>query len=79
MWNIPSDVNQYFVWHSSQKTKSNITQYENQKVDKLLEEFRATDSASLQRKDMSDFQNKIVSDSPAIFLYYPYIYTIKRK
>lgn len=79
MWNIPSDVNQYFVWHSSQKSRSNITQYENQKIDKLLEDFRATDSASLQKKDMIDFQSKLVSESPAIFLYYPYVYTITRK
>lgn len=79
MWNIPSDVNQYFVWHSSQKGKSNITGYDNQKVDKLLEEFRATDSASLQRKDLIDFQKRIVEDSPAVFLYYPHIFTITRK
>lgn len=79
MWNIPTDVNQYFVWHSSQKARSNITQYENQKVDKLLEDFRATDSATLQKELLTDFQKKVVEDSPAVFLYYPYIYTITRK
>lgn len=79
MWNIPADVNQYFVWHSSQKSRSNITQYENQKVDKLLEDFRATDSATLQHKLLVDFQKKIVEDSPAVFLYYPHIFTITRK
>ena len=79
MWNIPSDVNQYFVWHSSQKQRSNITQYDNKKVDKLLESFRATDSASLQRENLVDFQNTLVDDAPAVFLYYPYTYTIARK
>jgi len=79
MWNIPSDVNQYFVWHSSQKERSNITHYDNKKVDKLLEDFRATDSATLQHKLMVDFQKKIVDDSPAVFLYYPHIFTITRK
>ncbi len=79
MWNIPEDVNQYFVWHSSQKTRSNITQYDNKKVDKLLEDFRATDSATLQRKLLVDFQKKVVEDSPAVFLYYPHIFTIARK
>jgi ABC-type transport system substrate-binding protein len=79
MWNIPEDVNQYFVWHSSQKARSNITQYDNKKVDKLLEDFRATDSATLQRKLLVDFQKKVVEDSPAVFLYYPHIFTIARK
>lgn len=78
LWDIPSDVNQYFLWHSSQKGKSNITGYSNQKVDKLLEEFRATDSASLQKEIMSDFQKEIVKDAPALFLYYPHIFTIRR-
>ena len=78
-WSIPPEVNQYFVWHSSQKSKSNITQYSNQKVDKLLEDFRATDSATMQREYMSDFQKKLVEESPAIFLYYPHTFTIRRK
>lgn len=79
MWNIPSDVNQYFVWHSSQKARSNITQYDNKKVDKLLEEYRATDSAKLQKEDLGEFQITLVADAPAVFLYYPYTYTISRK
>jgi peptide/nickel transport system substrate-binding protein len=79
LWNIPSDINQYFVWHSSQKDKNNITGYSNPRVDKLLEDFRATDSATMQKKLMSDFQRQIAQDVPAAFLYYPYIYTISRK
>lgn len=78
MWDIPSDVNQYFMWHSSQKGRSNITRYENPKVDKLLEDYRATDSASMQKELLIEFQNKIVDDAPAVFLYYPYIFTVTR-
>ncbi len=79
LWDIPDDVNQYFVWHSSQKDRSNITHYENKKVDKLLEDYRATDSASMHRELITDFQKAVVDDPPALFLYYPYTYTISRK
>lgn len=78
-WDIPLEVNQYYVWHSTQIGKSNITGYNNKKVDKLLEDFRATDSAELQKKIMSEFQHKLADDIPAAFLYYPSLYTIERK
>ena len=79
LWNIPSEPNQYYVWHSSQKLKGNISEYENQKVDKLLEDFRATSEAALQKKYMIDFQKRFARDLPAAMLYYPYRYTISRK
>ncbi|MFO0704167.1 MAG: ABC transporter substrate-binding protein [Patescibacteria group bacterium] len=79
LWDIPNEVNQYFIWHSSQKGGTNITNYDNQRVDKLLEDFRATDSATLQKKLMIDFQKRIAEDIPAAFLYYPSVYTIQRK
>lgn len=79
LWSIPSEPNQYYVWHSSQKLKGNISEYENQKVDKLLEDFRATSEAALQKKYMIDFQKRFARDLPAAMLYYPYRYTISRK
>ncbi|MEI7653073.1 MAG: ABC transporter substrate-binding protein [bacterium] len=79
LWNIPSEPNQYYVWHSSQKGKGNISEYESQKVDKLLEDFRATSEAALQKKYMVDFQKRFARDLPAAMLYYPYRYTISRK
>ncbi len=79
LWDIPLEVNQYFIWHSTQKGKTNITNYDNKRVDKILEDFRATDSATLQKKLMVDFQKKISEDLPAAFLYYPSLYTIGRK
>lgn len=78
-WDIPLEVNQYYVWHSSQIGKSNISGYNNQKVDKLLEDFRASDSVEIQKQIMSDFQHKLADDIPAAFLYYPSLYTIERK
>ncbi len=79
LWDIPSDSNQYYVWHSSQKDAGNITHYENIKVDRLLEDFRATGEAKLQEKYMRDFQTQFVRDLPANLLYYPHRYTITRK
>lgn len=79
LWDIPVELNQYFIWHSSQKGKTNITNYDNKRVDKILEDFRATDSAEMQKKLMSDFQKRIADDLPAAFLYYPSVYTIQRK
>lgn len=79
LWDIPREVNQYFVWHSSQKDRSNITHFDNKKVDKLLEDYRATDSAKMHKELMVSFQNTLVDEAPAVFLYYPYTYTIERK
>jgi hypothetical protein len=78
LWDIPLDVNQYFIWHSSQKGKANIANYDNKRVDKILEDFRATDDASMKRNLMLDFQERIANDTPAGFLYYPSVYTIDR-
>lgn len=77
-WNVPVDPDQYFFWHSTQK-EGNITSYKNLKVDKLLEDGRNTTSLIDRKQVYFDFQKVLMDDSPAIFLYYPYVYTIKRK
>lgn len=77
-WNVPSDPDQYYFWHSTQ-TKSNISHYNNVKIDKLLEDGRNTSKLDERKKIYLEFQKVIVDDNPAIFLYYPYVYTIKRK
>lgn len=77
-WNVPLDPDQYFFWHSTQK-QGNITNYKNLKVDKLLEDGRSTASLSERKRIYDDFQKVISDDNPAFFLYYPYVYTIKRK
>ena len=38
---VPIDPDQYYFWHSTQ-TQSNIGNYNNVKVDKLLEDGRST-------------------------------------
>jgi len=77
-WKVPQDPDQYYFWHSTQKA-GNISNYVNVKVDKLLEDGRNTLNKTERKKYYSDFQRTILDDPPAAFLYYPYVYTIKRK
>lgn len=69
-------------WHSSQKADPgyNLSLYENEKADKLLEEIRETTSKEEWVKKMSELQEIIIEDAPAIFLYSPdYIYAVSQK
>lgn len=77
IFDIPEDPDQYTVWHSTQ-TATNISKYSNPRIDKLLEDGRTEVNLEERRKIYFDFQRFLVEDSPAIFLYYPTIYTIKR-
>ncbi len=77
-WNVPLDPDQYFFWHSTQ-SQGNLGNYKNVKVDKLLEDGRNTGNVEERKKYYLEFQRVITDDPPAIFLYFPYVYTIKRK
>lgn len=77
-WNVPVDPDQYFFWHSTQMP-TNIGNYKNVKIDKLLEDARNTAKLSERKKFYFDFQKVINDDPPAAFFYFPYVYTIKRK
>lgn len=77
-WKIPLDPDQYYIWHSTQ-IQSNITGYKNVKVDKLLEDGRSTLSFKDRKDKYFQFQKVFGDDVPAVFMYYPYVYTIKRK
>lgn len=77
-WNVPSDPDQYFFWHSTQ-SQGNLGNYKNVKIDKLLEDGRNTSSLDERKKYYADFQKVVLDDPPALFLYFPYVYTIKRK
>lgn len=65
-------------WHSSQ-TKDpglNLALYENKKADNLLEESRKLFSA----EKLVEFQNILIEDAPALFLYSPdYIYFVSKE
>ena len=77
-WKVPQDPDQYFFWHSTQK-QGNITGYKNVKIDKLLEDGRNTLAIEKRKKIYYDFQKVFMDDLPAVFLYYPNVYTISRK
>lgn len=74
---LPPDPDQYPFWHSTQ-TQTNITGYVNVKIDKLLEDGRQIQDREERKIIYGDFQRRLVEDAPAIFLYYPKTYTIRR-
>ncbi len=77
-WKVPLDPDQYYFWHSTQQ-QGNISNYKNVKIDKLLEDGRSTIILNDRKNIYFEFQKVIQDDSPAVFLYYPSIYTIERK
>ena len=74
---VPRDPDQYVLWHKDQE--NNITRYNNQRIDKLLEDGRKTSDLSERKKIYADFEKYLLADSPASFLYSPYEYEIVRK
>lgn len=76
--NIPPDPDQYPFWHSTQ-SDTNITGYVNVKIDKLLEDGRREMDPEARYKIYADFAKRLVDDAPALFLYYPKMYTIERQ
>ncbi|MGB6839225.1 MAG: ABC transporter substrate-binding protein [Microgenomates group bacterium] len=75
---IPKDPDQYSIWHSTQ-IATNISNYQNPRIDKLLEDGRVELELEERRKLYLDFQRFLVEDSPAAFLYHPTSYKIIRK
>lgn len=78
IFDIPTDPDQYSIWHSTQ-IATNISGYESPRIDKLLEDGRVELDLEERRKIYLDFQRFLIEDSPAVFLYHPATYTIKRK
>jgi ABC-type transport system substrate-binding protein len=78
IFDIPDDPDQYSIWHSTQ-TSTNITNYQNPRIDKLLEDGRSEIDSIARKKIYLDFQRFLVEDSPAAFLYYPTTYSVSRK
>jgi ABC-type transport system substrate-binding protein len=69
-------------WHSSQRGENglNLSNYENKEVDKLLEEARENLDEIKRRGDLEKFQEILIEDCPAVFLYNPdYLYFVSEK
>ena len=64
----------FSFWHSSQKRDPglNLALYDNTGADKLLEEARQSLNPVIRINKYNDFQNLVIEDIPAIFLYSPY-------
>jgi len=77
-WKLPTDPDQYYFWHSTQK-QGNITHYKNVKVDKLLEDGRNSLDMKERKRNYYKFQAVLNEDYPTDFLFYPYLFTIKRR
>ncbi len=77
IFDTPDDPDQYSLWHSTQ-IQTNLTHYSNPRIDKLLEDGRTTTDTATRKQIYLDFQRFLLEDSPAIFLYYPTIYSFSR-
>lgn len=69
-------------WHSSQIKDPglNLAAYENKESDKLLEEARQTLNQEERKKSLEKFQEVLIEDAPALFLYNPhYLYFVSKE
>lgn len=69
-------------WHSSQKKDPglNLAEFENKECDKLLEDARQSLNDSERKEKLENFQNILIEQAPAVFLYNPnYIYFVDNK
>ncbi len=71
------DPDPFSFWHSSQKKDPglNLSLYDNPNADKLLEDARKETDQNVRAQKYQEFQNLVIEDIPAIFLYSPdYLY-----
>lgn len=70
---VGHDLDLYAYWHSSQRNDPglNIVLYTNNKVDKLIEEMRATQGSIDRLEKAEEAEKLIINDTPAVFLYSP--------
>jgi peptide/nickel transport system substrate-binding protein len=79
---LGADSDVFPFWHSSEVDDPglNLSCYINKEVDRCLEEGRVTGNLNLRKQRYIDFQNMIIEDAPAVFLYSPnYIYGASSK
>lgn len=76
------DPDPFAFWHSSQKNDPglNLALYANRDVDKLLEEARKEINSDARGQKYDRFQNLVLEDMPAVFLFSPhYNYLVNKK
>ncbi len=67
------DPDQYNLWHSLKVNYPdlNLSGYEYERVDILLEDARKTNNITTRQSKYAQFQKYLMADAPAIFLYHP--------
>ena len=73
-WSVGLDPDPYQIWHSSQRQKGkgfNFVDYNNPRVDRLIEEARTEFDQDKQRVFLWEIQKIIYDDQPYTFLYVP--------
>ncbi|MDD2758070.1 MAG: ABC transporter substrate-binding protein [Patescibacteria group bacterium] len=78
---LGDDPDPYPFWHSSQTDYPglNLAMFSNRNADKMLEEARVTNDVKSREKIYHEFQDTLIKEIPAIFLYSPtYNYLIDR-
>ncbi len=71
----------FAFWHSSQRKDPglNVAMYTNAKADKLLEEAVSALDPKIKKEKYSRFEDEIMKDMPAVFIYSPsFIYVVKK-
>lgn len=75
------DPDQYNLWHSLKKDYPdlNLSGYEYERVDILLEEARTEHDKEVRKEKYRLFQKYLMDDAPVIFLYHPqYVYVVPK-
>ena len=70
----------YVFWHGAaiKDPGLNLSLYNNKKVNKILEDARLISDPAKRASKLEEFQNLVLGDAPAVFLYSPnYIYVVK--
>ncbi|PIY92989.1 MAG: hypothetical protein COY70_00360 [Candidatus Magasanikbacteria bacterium CG_4_10_14_0_8_um_filter_42_12] len=79
---VGEDPDQYAFWHSSQVDFPglNLSQYANRELDTILEDARETVDDDKEVELYQTFQEMLMKDVPAVFLYMPtYTYALSDK
>jgi ABC-type oligopeptide transport system substrate-binding subunit len=74
---VSTDPDQYYLWHSGLAT--NFTGYKNTKVDHTLEKGRQVVDRQERLTLYQEFQQDLLEDPPAIFLWYLKSYDLVRR
>ena len=79
---LGADPDPFAFWHSAYRKDPglNLAFYQNKKVDKLLEEARQTLDKEKRAAKYVEFQELLIEDLPAVFLFSPtYLYPVNKK